>query len=146
MDLQINKYVKSIPDDFVSCIKVYNNLFLKDDLITWECDRNVTNLFYIKALIIQKILSLSGEYLDTNYTRCSLDVNDFLPNKTYINEYLNRIGLLIVSNRKGVLHQKASKLFTMDLLCDVKDKLSSHGLIVNIVICWVYDMSVYTVD
>ena len=124
------------PENVVQCIRLYNNVF-KDD-VDWKCDRNVNNLFYIKVLLIEKILQISDEYLDINFSSM-LDVSTFLPNIMPV--YLNNVSRLIIDNRTATFHRKASKRFTIDLMCDAKSKLSEYGLIVNIVLCWIYDLS-----
>jgi hypothetical protein len=124
------------PENVVQCIHLYNNVF-KDD-INWGCDQNVNNLFYIKVLLIEKILQISDEYLDINFSS-TLDVSAFLPN--IIPTYINDVSQLIINNRTAAFHRKASKRFTIDLMCDAKSKLSEYGLVVNVVLCWIYDLS-----
>lgn len=104
-------------DNFCSLIFAYNNVTHSEFNNTLhKCPKGNEKLQinYIKVKLIEKILSISGDYLDINYSgECK---------KLYNKEY----GLMIMNNRKNVIHNKSSKLFVIDLLSHIKQNLPLH--------------------
>ena len=102
-------------NDFPTLIYLYNNID-KDNseqiFNTLRQHKSYVWYNYIKVMLITRILQISEDYLDINYSgNCTNDM------------YNAAHGLLIMNNRKNVIHNKSSKLFVIDLLSHVKNTL-----------------------
>jgi hypothetical protein len=138
--------ISNLPDDFPCCIWIYNNIFKTTKHDTYanylvqinelsSSDFKFITYWYVKVLLIQKILSFSGEFLDINYNLCKND--NCIPDKDDFVEYVNETNLLIIKNRKAIHHHKTNTAFINQILNAVHSKFS--GLIVNVLIVTFFD-------
>jgi hypothetical protein len=107
---------------FPELIFIYNNIFnnhVKNDTLVKLQNTLINNKLlwyeYIKVVIISRIIQISEDFLDINYSGSPHD-------QLYNAEY----GTLIINNRKNVLHTKTSKMFIIDLFSYVKQNEPLH--------------------
>jgi hypothetical protein len=100
-------------NNFPDIISMYNNV--PDNILNgYKGDERKDLVNYIKVMLITKILSISGPFLDINYSG------------NHVKMYNADYGLLIMNNRKNVVHTKSSKMFVIDLLSHVKNRTKNN--------------------
>ena len=141
---------EKIPDRFECVIWVYNNLYnipanhvefkeYLDILNNWYPKKQEI-YYYIKALLIDKILRFSGDIIDINYSKKEAELVDLPVNNKKVMEYITKMARLCLTNRMAVPDRKSRKLFMVDLFQDTNIVLGKYGLLVNVVIVYLFDM------
>lgn len=146
-------YIQKLPNNFDCCIFIYNNLYKSKthpEFSRYLCvindfyNHNLNLFFYIKVLIIQKIISLSGENVDINYSSVP-DKELLTKNNTSVN-YINSVLQIIIENRKSVFHKKTNTMFLVDLLNDAKNVLKDYqSIVVNSTLVYLFDVCTYEI-